>query len=92
MIIDNAATIDDIMSTELPAIMSRLQNWWTNWDEIHESEYFLGLLVMIRVIDRNTTSRQWIPHWSFSTQQLKTHASLCEDICVLCIIGQDSKT
>lgn len=38
MIIDNAATIDDIMSTELPAIMSRLQNWWTNWDEIHESE------------------------------------------------------
>ncbi|KAJ5434140.1 hypothetical protein N7491_004735 [Penicillium cf. griseofulvum] len=36
MIIDNTSTIGDIVSTELPAIMTRLQNWWTTWDEIHE--------------------------------------------------------
>ncbi|KAJ5950609.1 uncharacterized protein N7479_009022 [Penicillium vulpinum] len=35
IIIDNTSTIGDIMSTELPAIMTRLQNWWTTWDEIH---------------------------------------------------------
>ncbi|CAG8145850.1 unnamed protein product [Penicillium olsonii] len=40
MIIDGASTISDIVSTELPAIMTRLQNWWTNWDEIHENNGF----------------------------------------------------
>ena len=37
VIIDNTSTIGDIVSTELPAIMTRLQTWWTTWDEIHES-------------------------------------------------------
>ncbi|KAJ5865931.1 hypothetical protein N7534_000484 [Penicillium rubens] len=37
VIIDNTSTIGDIVSTELPAIMARLQTWWTTWDEIHES-------------------------------------------------------
>lgn len=36
VIIENAASIPDIISTELPAIMTRLQNWWTTWDEIHD--------------------------------------------------------
>ncbi|KAJ5188410.1 hypothetical protein N7472_007424 [Penicillium cf. griseofulvum] len=40
MIIDNTSTIGDIVSTELPAIMTRLQNWWTTWDEIHENNGF----------------------------------------------------
>lgn len=26
------------MDTELPAIMTRLQSWWTTWDEIHNSK------------------------------------------------------
>jgi hypothetical protein len=38
VIIDNTSTIGDIVSTELPAIMTRLQTWWTTWDEIHESK------------------------------------------------------
>ncbi|CAG8099181.1 unnamed protein product [Penicillium salamii] len=45
MIIDNASTISDIVSNELPAIMTRLQNWWTNWDEIHESKQSRGALL-----------------------------------------------
>lgn len=44
MIIDNTSNIGDIVSTELPAIMTRLQHWWTTWDEIHESRLsFLAL-------------------------------------------------
>ncbi|KZN93291.1 Protein priB [Penicillium chrysogenum] len=40
VIIDNTSTIGDIVSTELPAIMTRLQTWWTTWDEIHENNGF----------------------------------------------------
>uniref|UniRef100_A0A093W3L8 Protein priB n=1 Tax=Talaromyces marneffei PM1 TaxID=1077442 RepID=A0A093W3L8_TALMA len=40
VIIENAATIPDIISSELPAIMARLQNWWTTWDEIHDQNGF----------------------------------------------------
>ncbi|CAI7628162.1 unnamed protein product [Penicillium glandicola] len=40
IIIDNTSTIGEIVSTELPAIMTRLQNWWTTWDEIHENNGF----------------------------------------------------
>ncbi|KAE8353837.1 hypothetical protein BDV28DRAFT_164652 [Aspergillus coremiiformis] len=40
IIIDNIPTIDQIVSTELPAIMARLQNWWTTWDEIHDNNGF----------------------------------------------------
>ncbi|OOO09045.1 hypothetical protein OAory_01103410 [Aspergillus oryzae] len=40
VIIDNSSTIDHIVSTELPAIMARLQNWWTTWDEIHDNNGF----------------------------------------------------
>ncbi|KAJ5418963.1 MFS multidrug transporter [Penicillium crustosum] len=40
VIIDNSSSIGDIVSTELPAIMTRLQNWWTTWDEIHENNGF----------------------------------------------------
>jgi hypothetical protein len=36
---ENATATRDIVSTELPAIMTRLQNWWTTWDEIHESKF-----------------------------------------------------
>ncbi|KAJ6180873.1 MFS multidrug transporter [Penicillium mononematosum] len=39
VIIDNTSTIGDIVSTELPAIMTRLQTWWTTWDEIHERAF-----------------------------------------------------
>ncbi|KAJ5181891.1 MFS multidrug transporter [Penicillium cf. viridicatum] len=39
VIIDNTSNIGDIVSTELPAIMTRLQNWWTTWDEIHERAF-----------------------------------------------------
>ncbi|KAJ5147249.1 hypothetical protein N7526_000601 [Penicillium atrosanguineum] len=35
IILDSAGTVQDIVSTELPAIMTRLQNWWATWDEIH---------------------------------------------------------
>lgn len=38
MVIENCGAIRDIVSTELPAIMTRLQSWWTTWDEIHMSE------------------------------------------------------
>ncbi|KAI3148352.1 hypothetical protein CBS147325_3505 [Penicillium roqueforti] len=40
VVIDNTSTVSDIVSTELPAIMTRLQNWWTTWDEIHENNGF----------------------------------------------------
>ncbi|KAJ5091589.1 hypothetical protein NUU61_006459 [Penicillium alfredii] len=40
MILENSPTIRDIVSTELPAIMARLQNWWTVWDEIHDNNGF----------------------------------------------------
>ncbi|KAE8325455.1 hypothetical protein BDV39DRAFT_194414 [Aspergillus sergii] len=43
VIIDNSSTIDHIVSTELPAIMARLQNWWTTWDEIHDNRRVLNL-------------------------------------------------
>ncbi|KAG0155020.1 hypothetical protein PDIDSM_593 [Penicillium digitatum] len=39
VIIDNTSSTSDIVSTELPAIMTRLQNWWTTWDEIHERAF-----------------------------------------------------
>ncbi|KAJ5789756.1 uncharacterized protein N7518_006767 [Penicillium psychrosexuale] len=42
VVIDNTSTVSDIVSTELPAIMTRLQNWWTTWDEIHESRLALS--------------------------------------------------
>ena len=38
IIIENAVSVRDIISTEIPAIMSRIQNWWTTWDEIHDSK------------------------------------------------------
>lgn len=40
MVIESCGEIRDIVSTELPAIMARLQSWWTTWDEIHMSENF----------------------------------------------------
>ncbi|OGM44072.1 putative C6 transcription factor [Aspergillus bombycis] len=40
VIIENSSTIDHIVLTELPAIMGRLQNWWTTWDEIHNNNGF----------------------------------------------------
>ncbi|KAJ5627951.1 hypothetical protein N7490_010179 [Penicillium lividum] len=40
IILDNAATVRDIILTELPAIMTRLQNWWTTWDDIHNNNGF----------------------------------------------------
>ncbi|KAJ5578235.1 uncharacterized protein N7459_007199 [Penicillium hispanicum] len=40
IILENAATVRDIVSTELPAIMTRLHNWWNTWDEIHNNNGF----------------------------------------------------
>ncbi|EED23576.1 C6 transcription factor, putative [Talaromyces stipitatus ATCC 10500] len=40
VIIEKTPTISDIISSELPAIMSRLQNWWITWDEIHDQNGF----------------------------------------------------
>ncbi|KAK5796280.1 hypothetical protein VI817_005565 [Penicillium citrinum] len=40
MVIENCGIIGDIVSTELPAIMTRLQSWWTTWDEIHMNNGF----------------------------------------------------
>ncbi|KAJ5793805.1 hypothetical protein N7457_000404 [Penicillium paradoxum] len=40
VIIDSASTISDITSTELPILLTRLQNWWATWDEIHENNGF----------------------------------------------------
>lgn len=39
LLIENCRTIDEIVTKELPAIMSRLHNWWVTWDEIHESTF-----------------------------------------------------
>ncbi|CAI7673827.1 unnamed protein product [Penicillium manginii] len=40
LVIENCGEIRDIVSTELPAIMARLQSWWTTWDEIHMNNGF----------------------------------------------------
>ncbi|PKY09044.1 putative C6 transcription factor [Aspergillus campestris IBT 28561] len=40
VIIENSMTIHDIVATHLPAIMTRLQTWWTTWDELHDSNGF----------------------------------------------------
>ncbi|KAE8152308.1 C6 transcription factor [Aspergillus avenaceus] len=40
MIIENSPSVHHIVSIELPAIMGRLQNWWTTWDEIHDNNGF----------------------------------------------------
>ncbi|KAG2419998.1 hypothetical protein HFD88_004795 [Aspergillus terreus] len=40
LLIENCRTIDEIVTKELPAIMSRLHNWWVTWDEIHENNGF----------------------------------------------------
>ncbi|KAJ5917670.1 hypothetical protein N7466_011224 [Penicillium verhagenii] len=40
MILENAGTVRDIVLTELPAIMTRFQNWWTTWDEIHMTDEY----------------------------------------------------
>lgn len=55
MVIDNTSTVSDIVSTELPAIMTRLQNWWTTWDEIHESR--LAFLALIQLQSGSTLTR-----------------------------------
>ncbi|KAJ5682417.1 hypothetical protein N7462_005582 [Penicillium macrosclerotiorum] len=40
IIIENSTTVREIISTELPTIMTKLQNWWTTWDEIHNNNGF----------------------------------------------------
>ncbi|GAQ42574.1 C6 transcription factor [Aspergillus niger] len=40
MSIENAKTVDEIVLVELPAVMTRLQNWWNTWDEIHGNNAF----------------------------------------------------
>ncbi|KAJ5729074.1 uncharacterized protein N7483_003582 [Penicillium malachiteum] len=40
IILDNSVTVRDIVVTELPAIMTRLQNWWITWDDIHNNNGF----------------------------------------------------
>ncbi|KAF7588708.1 hypothetical protein BBP40_005309 [Aspergillus hancockii] len=40
IIVENSPTINHIVATELPAIIGRLQNWWTTWDEIHDNNGF----------------------------------------------------
>ncbi|KAJ5727898.1 hypothetical protein N7493_005718 [Penicillium malachiteum] len=40
IILDNSITVRDIVETELPAIMSRLHNWWITWDDIHNNNGF----------------------------------------------------
>jgi hypothetical protein len=38
IVIDNSSSVREIVSTELPTIMTKLQNWWITWDEIHNSK------------------------------------------------------
>ncbi|PYH90444.1 C6 transcription factor [Aspergillus ellipticus CBS 707.79] len=40
IIIENTKTIREIVSVELPAMMTRLQNWWNTWDEMHGNNGF----------------------------------------------------
>ncbi|KAF3398110.1 hypothetical protein F1880_005993 [Penicillium rolfsii] len=40
IVIDNSSSVREIVLTELPTIMTKLQNWWTTWDEIHNNNGF----------------------------------------------------
>ncbi|KAJ5161547.1 C6 transcription factor [Penicillium capsulatum] len=40
LIIENAGSVRDIIATEIPGIMGRLQTWWTTWDDIHGNNGF----------------------------------------------------
>ncbi|KAH8691676.1 putative C6 transcription factor [Talaromyces proteolyticus] len=40
VVIDSTTTTSDIISKELPAIMGRLENWWTKWDQTHDQNGF----------------------------------------------------
>ncbi|KAJ5633922.1 hypothetical protein N7528_001764 [Penicillium herquei] len=44
IILDNSITVRDIVETELPAIMSRLHNWWITWDDIHNKIFDQNVL------------------------------------------------
>ncbi|KAJ6109379.1 MFS multidrug transporter [Penicillium sp. IBT 16267x] len=40
IILENAATVRDIVLKELPAVMERFSYWFTTWDEIHQNNGF----------------------------------------------------
>ncbi|KAJ5664174.1 MFS multidrug transporter [Penicillium longicatenatum] len=40
IILENAATVREIVMVELPAIMARFLTWWKTWDEIHQNNGF----------------------------------------------------
>ncbi|KAI2790961.1 hypothetical protein POX_c03814 [Penicillium oxalicum] len=39
-VIDSSGSVRDIVCTDLPSIMTNLENWWTTWDEIHNNNGF----------------------------------------------------
>ncbi|THC91546.1 hypothetical protein EYZ11_008986 [Aspergillus tanneri] len=39
-LIIESSSVDHLTAVELPAVMVRLQSWWTSWDEIHDHNGF----------------------------------------------------
>lgn len=89
IIIENAVSVRDIISTEIPAIMTRIQNWWTTWDEIHDSKCFPSRTPRTSL---TLEKRQRLPCRSIPAQQSQTHDQLRPSLCALYLIGTDSET